>query len=366
MATLVAMLPQVIFGPLVGALVDRFNEMMTQIQYRDAELQAARDRLEERVAARTRELEAEVAERRRVQDDLVAAKQAAEASNQAKSTFLANMSHELRTPLNAIIGYSELLEETVRDGDYGGLQECVDDLRKIHAAGRHLLELVNEVLDLSKIEAGRMEVHLHPVRIPEIITEVASTVAPLARINRNRLVIRAGHAGDSLYADPTRFRQCLLNLLGNACKFTEDGTISLEVTQATAEGRVWVLWRVSDTGIGIAPDQVSKLFRPFSQIDNSTTRKHGGTGLGLAISERLCRMMGGRITVESELGRGSAFTIWIPAAAESGPADVASHPLAELARLESSMRTWEGLDGMGTTPAAQGADAAREEAVGHA
>jgi len=290
----------------IGVLVDRFNEMLAQIQDRDRALQQAQDELEARVEQRTHELQGEIQERRRVEESLRAAKLAAEESNKAKSTFLANMSHELRTPLNAIIGYSEMLQE---DAEAAGDGTAAHDLRRIRNSGQHLLTLIQDILDLSKIEAGRMVIQLEPVPVEALLQEARETAEPLARKNRNRLEVksRAGE-GEVIRADLVKFRQSLFNLLSNACKFTEDGTVTLEVE---SQGRD-VLWHVRDTGIGIDQGQQNKLFQSFSQVDGSATRRYGGTGLGLAISQRLCRLMGGEISVESAPGEGSTFTIRIP------------------------------------------------------
>jgi signal transduction histidine kinase len=293
----------------LGTLIERFNCMMDQIQFRDRELQRAQDELESRVQERTHELQDEIAERKRVEQDLLNAKQAAEESNRAKSAFLANMSHELRTPLNAVIGYSEMLRE---DAEARADETAIADLKKIEKAGRHLLSLINDVLDLSKIEAGRMELHIEPVEVDSLVHDVAATVAPMARRNGNQLVVRSGYTG-VVQLDTLKFRQSLLNLLSNACKFTENGTVELAVERRTELGKDWLDWRIRDTGIGIAPEEMRKLFQAFSQVDSSATRRFGGTGLGLAISQRFCQMMGAHITVKSEPGQGSEFTIRMPA-----------------------------------------------------
>ena len=295
----------------IGDLVDQFNAMLSQIHLRDLELQASRNHLEERVAERTQQLQAEIAERESAQKALVEAKESAEASNQAKSSFLANMSHELRTPLNAIIGYSEMLEE---DALAAGNKMAVMDLRKIKGAGRHLLTLINDVLDISKIEAGRMEVHKEIFQVSDLLDDTASTVEPMARKNGNQLLVSCEDPAARIETDPVKFRQSLLNLLSNACKFTQNGTVRLDVKLSEVKDQKWLDWTVSDTGIGIAPDQMEKLFKSFSQVDSSSTRKHGGTGLGLAISQRLCELMGGTIFVESKPGQGSKFTMRLPAA----------------------------------------------------
>jgi signal transduction histidine kinase len=233
-------------------------------------------------------------------------RQLAEAS-QHKSQFLANMSHELRTPLNAIIGVSEMLRE-----DAEAAKQDTEPLDRVLGAGRHLLALINDILDLSKIEAGRMELQLEDFALAPLIDGVVKTIEPLAAKNENRVAFNCDGAIEKLHADQMRLRQALLNLLSNANKFTERGTISVDARHGKENGRDWISIAVADTGIGMTPEQMGKLFQEFSQADASTTRKYGGTGLGLAISKRFCEMMGGDITVESEPGRGSTFTIRLP------------------------------------------------------
>ena len=241
-------------------------------------------------------------------------RQLAEAS-QHKSQFLANMSHELRTPLNAIIGVTEMLRE-----DAEALKQDLEPLDRVLGAGRHLLALINDILDLSKIEAGRMELQLEDFALAPLIDGVVKTVEPLAAKNANHLAVRCDGAIGSLHADSMRLRQALLNLMSNANKFTERGTITVHAQQAQENGCDWVTIAVADTGIGMTAEQMGKLFQEFSQADASTTRKYGGTGLGLAISKRFCQMMGGDITVESEVGRGSTFTIRLPRIVEAANA----------------------------------------------
>jgi signal transduction histidine kinase/CheY-like chemotaxis protein len=296
----------------IGLLADQFNQMMDQIEDRDRQLQTARDQLEDRVRQRTLELENEVAEHRGVEVDLRAAKTAAEESSRAKTAFLATMSHELRTPLNAVIGYSEMLEEDAR---LRGQQAMVEDLAKIRNAGRHLLSLINDILDLSKIEADKMQVHPVRTSIMPLVAEVIETVRPMAVSRNNQLLLDTRNAPEHLFVDPVRFRQILLNLAGNACKFTENGQVVLNWSRAREQGQDWVLCHVRDTGIGIRPDRQPELFRSFSQVDSSESRKFGGTGLGLAISQRLCKLMGGHVSVYSQPGQGSVFTIHMPASA---------------------------------------------------
>ena len=241
-------------------------------------------------------------------------RQLAEAS-QHKSQFLANMSHELRTPLNAIIGVSEMLRE-----DAEALKQDTEPLDRVLGAGRHLLALINDILDLSKIEAGRMELQLEPFALAPLIDDVVKTIEPLAAKNDNQVAVHCDAAIGTLHADQMRLRQALLNLMSNANKFTERGTITVAARQGQEDGRDWVIISVSDTGIGMSAEQMGKLFQEFSQADASTTRKYGGTGLGLAISKRFCQMMGGDITVKSEPGRGSAFTIRLPRIVEAAKA----------------------------------------------
>ncbi len=298
-----------------GVLIDQFNSMMEQVSQRDLELKRAQDELEARVADRTWELQKEIAEREVVQHDLLNAKLLAEESNRAKSAFLANMSHELRTPLNAILGYSEMLEE---DAEAAGNQSEVADLKRIESAGRHLLMLINDVLDLSKIEAGRVELFSEPAQVGTLVNDIVSTIEPIARKNKNVFLASTEDANATIYVDVTKFRQCLLNLLSNACKFTEGGIVRLRVEDRARNGRIWNCWEVSDTGIGIADVDKTKLFQAFSQVDSSATRRHGGTGLGLAISQRLTHMMGGWIEFETKVGKGSTFTIYLPRGTEGG------------------------------------------------
>jgi PAS domain S-box-containing protein len=242
--------------------------------------------------------------------ELLRARHDAEQANNAKSQFLASMSHELRTPLNAIIGYSEMLQEDAADrGDV----TAVPDLQKIHSAGKHLLSLINDVLDLSKIEAGKMELFLESFEVGPLVDQVATTVRPLVEKNANTLTVQCAEGVGAMHSDATRLRQVLLNLLSNASKFTDHGQITLDVAGDGGD----LVFQVRDTGIGMTPDQLSRLFEAFTQAEASTAAKYGGTGLGLAISRRFCQLMGGDVAVESVAGKGSVFTVRLPA---SGPA----------------------------------------------
>jgi signal transduction histidine kinase/CheY-like chemotaxis protein len=294
------------YGDEIGRLIDGFNTMLSEIQQRDTALRGANDELK----ARTGELEKEILYRKQTQEELLKAKHTAEEASRAKSTFLANMSHELRTPLNAIIGYSEMLEEETRES---GKSDSVQDLRKIQSAGKHLLSLINDVLDLSKIEAGKMGLHLENFEVTALIDEMTHTLQPAATKNGNTIHVHVANSIGAMHADVTKVRQILFNLLSNACKFTDHGTISVDVDLSKAEGGDWVQFRVSDTGIGITAKQKENLFHEFSQADASIARKYGGTGLGLAITYRFVQLMKGRISVESEPGKGATFTVQLPA-----------------------------------------------------
>jgi signal transduction histidine kinase len=219
------------------------------------------------------------------------------------------MSHELRTPLNAIIGYGEMLVEEVEER---GHHEYVADLERIQTAGRHLLLLISDILDLSKIEAGRVELELETFELQPMIQDVVNTIQPLLRKNANTLEVRCAPDLGTMRADPTKVRQSLLNLLSNACKFTEKGMIRLQVHRDVSAETERFIFEVEDTGIGMSAEQLNNVFKPFMQADASTTRKYGGSGLGLAISQHFCNMMGGYITADSTLGEGSTFCIRLP------------------------------------------------------
>ena len=260
----------------------------------------------------------DVTERRRAEEEVAKAKEASEIANRTKSLFLANMSHELRTPLNAIVGYSEMLQEEAAEQD---LESFGSDLEKINASGRHLLALINDILDLSKIEAGKMELYLESFDLNTLIDEVASTIQPMVEKNSNTLHIERTAELGGMRADQIKVRQALFNLLSNAAKFTQQGSVTLNAERQVMDDSEWIVFRVSDTGIGLSADKILRLFQDFSQADASTTRKFGGTGLGLALTRRFCQMMGGDVTVHSVPGEGSTFTIKLPASVGDPKAD---------------------------------------------
>ena len=275
-------------GDEIEILAEEFNKMTSS-------LQEAYAGLEKKVAERTREL--------------VALNQKLDEANRLKSQFLANVSHELRTPLNAIMGYSEMLME---DAAEAGAEQAVADLEKINTSGKHLLELINTLLDISKIEAGKMDIHLETFSVADMVKEVTAVIRPLAQKNSNRLEVQCDNDTGSMNADLTKVRQVLFNLLSNACRFTEHGTVAMHVVRESSGEADWLLFRVRDTGIGLTGEQIGRLFQEFAQAEASTARNYGGTGLGLALSRRLCRMMGGDIEVESKVGEGSVFTVRLP------------------------------------------------------
>jgi signal transduction histidine kinase len=276
-------------------IINDFEESQRVVQAKSAELEIALKQAQElRVIAEN-------------------AQQMAEDASRSKSEFLANMSHELRTPLNAVIGYSEMLLDDAEDS---GQQEQIQDLNKIKSSGKHLLNLINDILDLAKVESGKMNLYLEPVNIQALVKELTDMVLPLCQQNNNQLVVHWLDEIDLMYCDLTKLRQCLLNLLGNAAKFTNTGQVSLEIS--TRMGRngdrpqMMVDFRVKDSGIGIQPEKIKKLFQPFAQADNSTTREYGGTGLGLAITREFALMLGGDVSVESTSKEGSTFLLTTP------------------------------------------------------
>jgi signal transduction histidine kinase len=283
--------------------------------------------------------------------ELNEAKEAAEAANHTKSQFLANMSHELRTPLNAIIGYSEMLAEEATDI---GRDDFIQDLERIRGSGKHLLSLINEILDLSKIEAGKMDLFLENFELKAMLKGVVDSLAPVVAANGNRVELQVPRDAVKLHTDQTKLRQILFNLLSNACKFTENGVITVRV-EVDAAGDEVVL-SVHDSGIGMTPEQLARLFQPFTQADASTTRKYGGTGLGLTISKHFARMMGGDIAVTSRLEEGSIFTVRLPvdaraaAAALPAPAEPPGRPDAPAPGASTMPADLPSSDGMHPVP----------------
>jgi signal transduction histidine kinase len=310
--------PQSVYGVLVAGQW-RWLEHAAWVVFEDIFLIVSclrsNSEMKER-AERTAALEQEVQTRHqaeqemgRLVDQLRVTQRQAESATRAKSDFLASMSHELRTPLNAIILYSELLEEEAADA-VG--RESIVDLQRINSSAHHLLELINGILDLSKIEAGKMTLSIEPFDVRRLVQDVADTVSPMIRQNANTLTVTIAHGVGTMYADPMKTRQILLNLLGNAAKFTRAGMVTLDVGLEADGTAPAVIFSVTDTGVGMTPDQMQKIFEPFTQADVKTSRKYGGTGLGLTLASRFCRLMGGRIAVESRPDSGSRFTVRLP------------------------------------------------------
>ncbi len=291
----------------IGELASSFGCMVQQLASRETALKELNENLEKRVEERTAELKS-------LQAGLEEARDSAEGASRAKSTFLANMSHELRTPMNAILGYSEML---IEEAEELGQEDFIPDLEKINQAGTHLLALINDVLDLSKIEAGKMEAYPEDVNLDTLIEEVSHTARPLMEKNNNHLTVEYDQPVGTVYQDQTKLRQTLFNLLSNAAKFTHQGKVTLRVNRA-GQNSDWLEFAVIDTGIGIAADKLDKIFEEFTQADGSTTRDYGGTGLGLSISRRFCQLLGGKLDLHSEIGKGSTFTMRIPVDLQKG------------------------------------------------
>jgi signal transduction histidine kinase len=288
------------------ASLQRFKTL-GQLVDRERELDSARLELERRVTERTAQYERGMQALRREVEERRNAEARAEAASVAKSTFLANMSHELRTPLNAIIGYAELLRE-----DLVHAPELRSDVDRVVLAARQLLDMINDILDLAKIEAGRMELHLETVRLEKVVQQAVATVDPLARKKRNVIEMNVPTGPTEIVTDPTRLTQVLVNLLSNAVKFTEAGRIEIRARRVRTTTGLQLHVEVLDEGIGIPPDRMSQLFQKFSQIDASPTRRHSGTGLGLAICREFCQLLGGDVSAHSAVGEGSVFTVRIP------------------------------------------------------
>jgi signal transduction histidine kinase/DNA-binding response OmpR family regulator len=299
-----------VYSILVWQSSARLGDTLAETRRANEALRESERSLERKVEERTAELAHKNAALERSQHELADARDEALAASRTKSAFLANMSHELRTPLNAIIGYSEMLREEAEDH---GHEALVPDLNKVVAAGHHLLRLINDVLDLSKIEAGRMEVHAERFDLREAVEGIASTIAPLVEKNRNRLVIELPDAIGTMHSDTTKLRQILFNLLSNASKFTSEGEVRLAVSRRERDDEPWLEFRVADTGIGMTAEQIARIFEPFTQADTTTTREFGGTGLGLTITRSFCAMLGGEISATSQPGRGSEFVVQLPA-----------------------------------------------------
>lgn len=272
----------------------------------------------------------------------------AEDANRAKSEFLANMSHELRTPLNAIIGYSEMLEEDAEDLNQ---KDFIPELQKIQGAGKHLLGLINDVLDLSKVEAGHMEMHLETFDILPLVKDVVATMQPVITKNSNTLNIQCDDNLGTMVADQVKVRQSLFNLMSNASKFTQNGTITISVSASTTDSKDWIEFRIEDTGIGMMPEQLQKIFNAFAQADSSTTRKYGGTGLGLTITKNFVEMMGGTVNVESTVNKGTKFTIQIPQTVRMISASASSKTAAPENREIEANQTEERSQSVVTKPA---------------
>ena len=301
-----------ILSQAFNGMARNIEKVVADLRDRKADLTQAHEQLEKRIIERTEELSV--------------ARDEAQYANKTKSNFLANMSHELRTPLNAIMGYSQLLTEVAEEENLGEIQ---GDLEKIYKAGAHLLGVINDILDLSKIEAGKVQLEFIEFSTKELVKDVVDHVLPLAHKNNNKLNIACDQELGTMNADLTKVRQILINLLGNAAKFTENGVVTLAVSKHRENGVNWVTFAIKDTGIGITKEQLGRLFNEFTQADVSTTRKYGGTGLGLTISKRICELMGGSIDVTSVVHEGSTFSVKLPMSAALGEqADCRQPPIA--------------------------------------
>lgn len=301
-----------LLGHATGESTDSKNKILS---HEFIQLYKTIDKLEALTTSKN-ELQKEVSIRKNAQFELAKARDEALKASRAKSIFLANMSHELRTPLNAILGYSELIAEEAADNNH---DIYINDAEKINSAGKHLLDLISDILDLSKIEAGKVELSIITINLESFIKSILETALPLIEKNNNKFVIDISEDIGEIQNDDMKLKQVIFNLLSNASKFTNEGSISIKVKRCTDENKDWITISVTDTGIGISSDNLEKIFQPFSQADSSTSREYGGTGLGLDISRNFCWLMGGDLKVTSEQGKGSCFLIQIPEKVKSIP-----------------------------------------------
>ena len=304
-------------------MTDNLVTLNADLKHTSSELKTSHDKLEQYSKTLEAEVEKRTGQLARVTEEALRAREQSDQANRAKSQFLANMSHELRTPMNAIIGYSEMLMEEAEDM---GEEQMTADLKKIQTAGKHLLELINGILDLSKVEAGKMDLFLETFNASKMLEDIVSIVKPLVDKNQNSLITVFPAGTITMHADLTKVRQALFNLISNAAKFTQQGSITLKAETGQYDGAACVMFTVADTGIGMTQEQMDKLFQPFTQAEASTTRRYGGTGLGLALSQRFARLMGGDIALASNPGEGSTFIMRVPIQVEIRPGEPKNEP----------------------------------------